>query len=76
MFVGVAAIGLGLQEKGGRAPVHESKINSMCAANRASLEVRISLWAVGGGVAAVDAVDAAIVAAGVGGVFLVDIDKT
>ena len=28
-----------LQEKGGRAPVHESKINSMCAANRASLEV-------------------------------------
>lgn len=28
------------QEKGGRAPVHESKINSMCAANRASLEVR------------------------------------
>lgn len=33
------------QEKGGRAPVHESKINAMCAANRASLEVG-GRWAV------------------------------
>ncbi|CAM9685560.1 unnamed protein product [Ectocarpus sp. 4 AP-2014] len=30
---------LTFQEKGARAPVHESKIKTMCAANRASLEV-------------------------------------